>query len=58
MKTIALIMLWVYRRQVGRFLLAGSRFVAEYCERLSAEREARKADKEDHAGPHGGFDPF
>ena len=58
MKIIMLAVLWIYRRPIGRFLRAGSRFVGDYISRASAEREAEKEKEQDYAGPHGGFDSF
>ena len=56
MRILILIMAWVYRFQIARFLGRAFRTAGEYLRRVSEEREAEKARAQDYAGPHGGFD--
>ena len=56
MRIFILIMAWVYRFQIARFMGRAFQTASEYCRRVSAAREAEKARAQDNAGPHGGFD--
>ena len=56
MRIFILIMAWVYRFQIARFLGRACRVGGEFFRRLSAEKEAERAQAQDYAGPHGGFD--
>ena len=56
MRIFILIMAWVYRFQIARFLGRTLRVGGEFFRRLSEEKAAARAQAQDYAGPHGGFD--
>ncbi len=56
MRIFILIMAWVYRFQIARFLGRTLRVGGEFFRRLSEEKAAERAQAQDYAGPHGGFD--
>ena len=56
MRIFILIMAWVHRYEIARFLGRTLRTGGEFFRRLSEEKEAERAQAQDYAGPHGGFD--
>ena len=56
MRIFILIMAWVYRFQIARFLGRTLRVGGEFFRRLSEEKAAERAQAQDYAGPHGGID--
>ena len=56
MRTLVIIMLWVYRRQIAGFVRCVSHAASDAWRRTEAQRDAEAARARDYAGPHGGFD--
>ncbi len=56
MRIFILIMLWANRIRIARFLGRTLGIVGEFFRRVSEEREAERAEAQNFAGPHGGFD--
>ena len=60
MRIFILIIAWIHRYEIARFLGRTFRKASDACRRLSAERAAERETEEararDYAGPHGGFD--
>ena len=56
MRIFILIMAWVYRFQIARFLGRAFRTAGDYLRRISEEKEAERARAREYAGPHGGFE--
>ena len=56
MRIFILIIAWIHRYEIARFLGRACRVGGEFFRRLSKEKEAERAQAQDYAGPHGGFD--
>ena len=56
MRIFILIIAWIHRYEIARFLGRTFRTAGEYFRRLSEQKEAERTQAQDYTGPHGGFD--